>query len=119
VIAALVGMIGYTVGASDQEEAAAQAAPSTPELIPLTDAYTSGRSEGYRRGRLRAYRQGRFDGLEEGRRAERRRLRRVAERIRRKAAIKALSGLEPGVRYELCRRGSAVCSVTPPGRSAR
>jgi hypothetical protein len=138
-IAALVGLIGYTVGASDQEEAAAEAAPSTPELIPLTDAYRSGRSEGYRRGRLRAYREGRFDGLEEGRRAERRRLQRRYELIRRRAAVEALDGVEPGawflvaaapdardldevlrlapgVSYQLCRDGSAVCTSTRPSR---
>ncbi len=139
-IAALVGLIGYTVGASDRQEAEAQAAPaSPPELIPLTRAYLSGRREGYSRGRLGAYREGRLDGLEEGRRAERRVLRRSAERIRRQAAIEALSGLdsdgwflvraapggaglgesvriEDGLSYGLCRGGSAVCSVRPPGR---
>ena len=141
-IALLVGLIGYTVGASDKEEAAAQAAPAAPELIPLSRAYRSGRSEGFRRGRLRAYREGRFDGLEEGRRAERRRLERTEQRIRQSAAAEALHGLdpggwflvaaapnrlelgervrvEPGLRYELCRGGSAVCSVTSPGRSSR
>jgi hypothetical protein len=142
-IAALVGLIGFTVGASDREEAAAQAAPAAPpELIPLTRAYLSGRKEGYRRGRLRAYREGRFQGLEEGRRAERRRLRRTEARIRRRAAATALAGLDPGgwflvratpdghslgervrvengLRYELCGGGSAVCSVTPTDRSSR
>ena len=128
VIAVLVGLIGYTVGASDREEAQAQAAPATPELIPLTTAYRSGRSEGFRRGRLRAYREGRFDGLKEGRRAERRLLRRSVPRIRRAGAADALGSLDPnawflvrarpdgrelgeqvrieeGLRYGLCRGG--------------
>jgi hypothetical protein len=138
-IAALVGLIGYTVGASDRDQAQAEAMPSTPELIPLTDAYTSGRSEGFRRGRLRAYREGRLDGLEEGRRAERRRLQRRYELIRRRAAADALGSMEPGawflvaaapggrgltetvrlapgLRYELCRDASAVCTVNRTDR---
>ena len=146
-IAALVGLIGYTVGASDREEAAAEAAPATPELIPLSDAYRSGRSEGFRRGRLRAYREGRLEGLAEGRRAERRRLRAAAKELRRAGASEALEGLasggwflvspapdgqalseqvqvEEGLRYELCREGASVCSATSPerpsqGRSSR
>lgn len=141
-IAALVGLIGYTVGAADRDEAQAEAAPSTPELIPVTRAYLSGRREGYRRGRLGAYREGRLDGLKEGRRAERRLLRRRVERIRRRAAVQALAGvdsdgwflvrahpdgaalgervrLEGGLRYELCEGGSAVCSVSSTGRSSR
>ena len=136
-IAALVGLIGYTVGASDQQEAAAQAAPSPPELIPLTKAYLSGRAEGYRRGRMRAYREGRLQGLEEGRRAERRRLKRTVPEIERRAAARALGGLAPdawflvraepggsslservriedGLGYRLCQGGSAVCTVSQP-----
>jgi hypothetical protein len=142
-IAALVGLIGFTVGASERDEAEANAAAvapmPTPDLIPLSSAYLSGRREGYRRGRLGAYREGRLDGLEEGRRAERRLLRREAERIRRSAAADALDGLDPGgwflvsaapggaglgervrledgLRYELCQGGSAVCSTTPTDR---
>ena len=141
-IAALVGLIGYTVGASDRDEAAAEAAPATPELIPLSDAYRSGRTEGFRRGRLRAYREGRLAGLEEGRRAERRRLRASARALERAGAAAALEGLEPGgwflvspapdglglgervrveegLRYELCQGGGAVCSLRSPGRSSR
>jgi hypothetical protein len=141
-IAGLVGLIGYTVGASDRDEARASAAPSTPELIPLSRAYLAGRREGYRRARLRAYREGRLDGLQEGRRAERRLLRSSADRIRRRAAAGALAGLDPdgwflvrarpdggglgesvriegGLRYELCEGGSAVCSVTSTDRSSR
>ena len=94
-IAVLVGLIGYTVGASDKEESQAQAAPATPELIPLTTAYRSGRSEGFRRGRLGAYRDGRLDGLKEGRRAERRLLGRRVPRIRRAGAVEALGSLDP------------------------
>jgi len=142
VIAGLVGLIGYTVGASDTHEAQAEAAPSTPELIPLSRAYRSGRNEGFRRGRLGAYREGRLDGLKEGRRAERRLLRRSVPRIQRAAAAEALGALDPdawflvrarpdggelgeqvrleaGLRYELCQGGSAVCSVTSPDRSSR
>jgi hypothetical protein len=140
VIAGLVGLIGYTVGASTHEDAAAEASRApTPGLIPVTEAYVSGRSEGYRRGQLRAYREGRFDGLEEGRRAERRRLERTRERIRRDAAREALAGIEPGSwflvaaapngralgdrirlsggqRYRLCNGGSSVCSGAPTRR---
>jgi hypothetical protein len=141
-IALLVGLIGYTVGASDREEAEAAAAPAPPGLIPVSSAYVSGRRAGYHRARLRAYREGRLDGLEEGRRAERRLLRSRAARIRRRGALDALGALDPGgwflvrtdpasaglsesvrladgVRYELCAGGSAVCSVRSTGRSSR
>jgi hypothetical protein len=137
-IALLVGLIGYTVGASDRDDAAAQATPPAPapELIPLAKAYAAGRSEGFRRGKLRAYKEGRFDGLKEGRRAERRRLERRYELVRRRGAAEALRGLDPAgwflvqtapngrelgdlvrlapeKRYTLCRGGAEVCSVTP------
>ena len=142
-IAALVGLIGWTVGAADRDEAQAEAAPSTPELIPLTKAYLSGRREGYRVARLRAYRNGRLDGLKEGRRAERRLLKRSLPRIRRAAAADALRGIDPGgwflvsaapggralgervrieggLRYELCGEGRrSVCSVSSTDRSSR
>jgi hypothetical protein len=135
-IATLVGLIGYTVGASDRDEATAQATPPAPELIPLADAYAAGRREGFRQGKLRAYKRGRFDGLEEGRRAERRRLQRRYLQVRRAGASEALRGLDPAgwflvqaapngqelgdlvritpdKRYELCRGGAEVCSGKP------
>ena len=136
-IAATVGTVAYLAGISGGEDEAAATAPAgTPGLIPLTEVYGAARRGGFADGRRSAYAEGRLDGLEEGRRAERRRLERLRKRIERRAAEDALVGLDdggwflvtlgadgrsigdragpldPGLRYELCRDGAAVCSTS-------
>jgi hypothetical protein len=138
-IAAAVGTVAYSVGATgggEPADAAAAGPEGAPELISLTGLYHHARRQGFADGKRSAYAEGRLDGMEEGRRAERRRLERTRGRIEARAAEDALDGLDqggwflvtlgedgrsigeragplaPGLNYALCRAAAAVCSTS-------